>query len=43
MRNTYRILVGKLRYRWVANIEINLREIRWGGTDGIGVVQDMDL
>jgi hypothetical protein len=39
-KNAYRILVGKLegkrplerpRRRWVDNIKMNLREIRWGG------------
>jgi hypothetical protein len=41
-RNAYRILVGKpegkrplgrTRRRWVDNIKINLREIRWDGMD----------
>jgi hypothetical protein len=39
MRNSYRILVAKpegkrpllkLRRRWVDNIKIDLRDIRWG-------------
>jgi hypothetical protein len=43
-RNGYRILVGKPegkrplgrpRRRWVDNIKMNLREIRWGGMDWI--------
>jgi hypothetical protein len=41
-RNAYRILVGKPegrrplerpRHRWVDNIELDLREIGWGGMD----------
>jgi hypothetical protein len=41
-RNAYRILVGKLerkrplgrsRRRWVDNVKMDLREIRWGGMD----------
>jgi hypothetical protein len=43
-RNAYRILVGKSerkrplgrsRRRWMDNIKMNLREIRWDGVDGI--------
>jgi hypothetical protein len=50
-RNAYRILVGKLegkrpigrpRRRWVDNIEINLREIGWGGMDWIDLAQNME-
>jgi hypothetical protein len=50
-RNAYRILVGKpegkrplgrLRYRWVDNIEIDLREIGWDGMDWINLAQDGD-
>jgi hypothetical protein len=41
-RNAYRILVGKVegkrplgspRRRWVNNIKMDIREIRWGGMD----------
>jgi hypothetical protein len=48
-RNAYRILVGKperkrplgrSRHRWVESIEINFREIGWGGMDWIDLVQD---
>jgi hypothetical protein len=50
-RNAHRILVGKPerkrplgkpRRRWVDNIEIDLREIEWGGMDWIGLTQDTD-
>jgi hypothetical protein len=50
-RNAYRILVGKpegksslvrLRRRWVDNIEIDLREIEWGGMDWVDLAQDRD-
>jgi hypothetical protein len=50
-RNAYRILVGKsegkrslgrIRRRWVDNIEIDLREIGWDGMDWIYVAQDGD-
>jgi hypothetical protein len=43
-KNAYMILVGKLegkrplgrqRRRWVDNIKIDLKEIRWGGMDWI--------
>jgi hypothetical protein len=43
-QNAYRILVGKSegkrplgrqRHRWVDNIKMDLREIRWDGTDWI--------
>jgi hypothetical protein len=48
-RNAYRILVGKPegnrplgrpRRRWVDNIKIDLRDIRWDGMDWINVAQD---
>jgi hypothetical protein len=48
-RNAYRILVGKPegkrplgrpRRRWVDNIKIYLREIRWDGMDWINLAQD---
>jgi hypothetical protein len=47
-RNAYRILVGKpegkrplgtRRCRWVYNIKMDLREIRWGGMDWIDLAQ----
>jgi hypothetical protein len=50
-RNTYRILVrnpegkrslGRPRRRWVGNIEMDLREIGWGGMDWIALAQDRD-
>jgi hypothetical protein len=50
-RNAYRILVGKPegmkrlqrpRRRWVGNIKIDLREIRWDGMDWINLAQDRD-
>jgi hypothetical protein len=50
-RNACRILMGKpegkrllgrLRHRWVGNIKMDLREVRWGGMDWIGRVQDGD-
>jgi hypothetical protein len=49
--NAYRILLGKPegkiplgrpRRRWVGNIKIYLREIRWDGMDWIDLAQDMD-
>jgi hypothetical protein len=48
-RNAYRILVGKpegkgplgrARRRWVDNIKIDLRAIRWDGVDWIDLPQD---
>jgi hypothetical protein len=30
------------RRRWVDNIKMDLREIRWGGVDWIGLAQDRD-
>jgi hypothetical protein len=50
-RHAYRLLVGKPegkrplgrpRRRWVANIKIDLLEIRWGGVDWIGLALDRD-
>jgi hypothetical protein len=50
-RNAYRILVGKLegkrplgklRRRWVDNIKMDLREIRWVGMDWIDLAQNRD-
>jgi hypothetical protein len=49
--NAYRILVGKPegkrplgrpRRRWVDNMKMDLREIRWDGIDWIDVAQDRD-
>jgi hypothetical protein len=50
-RNAYMILVGKpegkrplerRRCRWVDNIKIDLRKIRWDGMDWIDLAQDRD-
>jgi hypothetical protein len=50
-RNAYRLLVGnpegkrpqgRLRGRWVDNIEMELREIGWSGMDWIDLAQDSD-
>jgi hypothetical protein len=50
-RNVHRIFVGKPggrkplerpRRRWVDNIKVDLREIRWGSMDWIDVAQDRD-
>jgi hypothetical protein len=50
-RSAYRILggkpegkraLGRPRRRWVDNIKMNLREIRWGGMDWIVLAQDRD-
>jgi hypothetical protein len=50
-RNACRIFVGKPegkrplerpRCRWVNNIKMNLREIRWNGMDWIDLAQDRD-
>jgi hypothetical protein len=50
-RNAYRILVGKpegkkppgkSRHRWEVNIKMDLREIRWCGTDWIRLAQDRE-
>jgi hypothetical protein len=50
-RNACRILVGipegkkplgRSRRRWVSNIEMELREIGWGGGDWIDLTHDMD-
>jgi hypothetical protein len=50
-RNAYRILVGKpegkrplgrQRRRWVDNVKIDLREIKWDGIDWIDLAQDSD-
>jgi hypothetical protein len=34
--------LGRPRCRWVYNIKIDLREIRWGGVDWIDLAQDRD-
>jgi hypothetical protein len=48
-RNTYRMLVGKPegkrplgrpRRKWVDNIKMDVREIRWGGMDWIDLAHD---
>jgi hypothetical protein len=50
-RNAYSILVGnpegkrplgRPRRRWVDNIKLNFRQIRWDGMDWINLAQDMD-
>jgi hypothetical protein len=50
-RNAYRILVGKpegksplggTRRRWVNNIKMNLRGIRWNGMERIDLAQSRD-
>jgi hypothetical protein len=50
-RNAYKVLVGKSegkiplerpRHRWEDSIEIDLRQICWGGMDWIDVSQDRD-
>jgi hypothetical protein len=50
-RNAYRILVGnpegkrplgRPRCRWVNNIKMVLREIRWDGMDWIDLARDRD-
>jgi hypothetical protein len=48
-RNAYRLLVGKpegkrplrrSRRRWVDNIRMDLREVRWSNVDWIGLAKD---
>jgi hypothetical protein len=50
-RNSYRILVekpegkrplGRARRRWEDNIRMDIREIKWGGMDLVGLSQDRD-
>jgi hypothetical protein len=50
-RNAHRILMGKPegkrppekpRYRWVNNINIDLREIEWNGMDWIVLAENRD-
>jgi hypothetical protein len=50
-RNAYRILVGRPkgrrplgrpRRRWVDNIKMDFRDIRWDGMDWIDLAQDGD-
>jgi hypothetical protein len=38
-----KIPLGKPRCRWENNIEMDLREIGWGGMDWINWAQDRDL
>jgi hypothetical protein len=49
--NAYRILVGKPegkrslgrpKRRWVGNIKMDFREIRWRGINGIDLPRDKD-
>jgi hypothetical protein len=35
-------LLGRPRSRWVDNIKIDIREIRWNGMDSIDLAQDRD-
>jgi hypothetical protein len=48
-RNAYRLFVrkpegrrplGRPRRRWVDNIKMDLRKVRWGDVDWIGLAQD---
>jgi hypothetical protein len=46
-KKAYMMLVGmseenRPKRRWVDNIKMNLREIRWDGIDWIDVCQDRD-
>jgi hypothetical protein len=50
-RTAYRILVGKTKvkrplgrpaHRWVDNIKMELRELKWYGVDWIDMAQDRD-
>jgi hypothetical protein len=50
-RNAYKIFLrkpegkrplGRPRYRWADNINIDLREIEWNGMDCIDLAQDRD-
>jgi hypothetical protein len=34
--------LGKLRFRWEDNIEMDLRQIRWGAMDWIDLAGDRD-
>jgi hypothetical protein len=34
--------LGRPRYRWVDNIIMDLKKIRWDGVDCIGLAQDKD-
>jgi hypothetical protein len=34
--------LGRPRHKWVDSIEIDLREIGWGGMDWIDLAQDSD-
>jgi hypothetical protein len=51
LQNAYRILVGKPegkrslgrpRCRWVDNVKMDLREVRWDGRDWIDLAEDKD-
>jgi hypothetical protein len=33
-------LLGRPRHRWVDSIKMDLREVRWGDVDWIGLAQD---
>jgi hypothetical protein len=46
-RDAYRVLVVRLagkrhRRRWEHNIKMDIKEVKWGGTDWIAVSQDRD-
>jgi hypothetical protein len=34
--------LGRSRHRWEDNIEMDLREIKWGGVDWINIAEDRD-
>jgi hypothetical protein len=34
--------LGRPRHRWVYNIKMGLKEIRWGGIDWIDLAKDRD-
>jgi hypothetical protein len=34
--------LGRQRHKWVDNIKMDLQEIKWDGTDWIGLVQEID-
>jgi hypothetical protein len=34
--------LGRAKRKWVDNIKMHLRDIRWGGMDWIDLVQDRD-
>jgi hypothetical protein len=50
-RNAYRLIggmsegkrsLGRPRRRWVGNIKMGIREMRWGGVDWIGLAVNRD-